>query len=59
MLKKEYKFTGKYKINNKNEAFFTNKQFIDKTVIQVLKQLKLKNRLPSKLMFLDTSAGDN
>tara|TARA_B100000963_G_scaffold202727_1_gene176540 strand:+ start:42156 stop:43184 length:1029 start_codon:yes stop_codon:yes gene_type:complete len=59
MLKKEYTFTGKYKINNKNEAFFTNSQFIDETVIPVLKQLKLKKSLPSKLMFLDTSAGDN
>ena len=59
MLKKEYTFTGKYKINNKNEAFFTNNQFIDETVIPVLKQLKSKKSLPSKLMFLDTSAGDN
>lgn len=59
MLKKEYTFTGKYKINNKNEAFFTNNQFINETVIPVLKQLKSKKTLPSSLMFLDTSAGDN
>ena len=59
MLKKEYTFTGKYKINNKNEAFFTNNQFINETVIPVLKQLKSKNSLPSKLNYLDTSAGDN
>ena len=59
MLKKEYTFTGKYKLNNENEAFFTNNQFIDETLIPALKQLKLKKSLPSKLMFLDTSAGDN
>lgn len=59
MLKKEYTFTGKYKINNKNEAFFTNHKFIDETLIPALKQLKLQKSLPSKLMFLDTSAGDN
>ncbi len=56
---KTYKFTGKYKINNKNEAFFTNNHFIDKTVIPLFKKLKLKKILPSKLNFLDTSAGDN
>lgn len=56
---KTYKFTGKYKINNKNEAFFTNNYFIDKTVIPLFKKLKLKKILPSKLNFLDTSAGDN
>ena len=42
MLKKEYIFTGKYKIDNKNEAFFTNNQFIDETLIPVLKQLNDK-----------------
>ena len=39
--------------------FFTNNQFINETVIPVLKQLKSKNSLPSKLNYLDTSAGDN
>ena len=48
MLKKEYTFTGKYKINNKNEAFFTNNQFIDETVIPVLKQLKSKPKLKKR-----------
>ena len=57
MLKKEYTFTGKYKINNKNEAFFTNNQFINETVIPVLKQLKSKNSLPSKLNYLDIQQG--
>ena len=39
---KTYTFTGKYKLNNKNEAFFTNNQFIDETVIPVLKNLNQK-----------------
>ena len=42
MLKKEYTFTGRYKLNNKNEAFFTNHKFIDETLIPALKQLKLQ-----------------
>ena len=59
MLRKEYTFTGKYKLNNKNEAFFTDNQFIDETIIPVLKQLQIKNKLPNSFMYLDTSAGDN
>ena len=55
---KTYKFTGKHKKNNKYEKFYTNERFMKTKVVKKLKQLQKQNKLPKRIEYIDTSAGN-
>jgi len=55
---KKYTFTGKHKKNNIHEKYYTSREFINKNIINIFKNLQENNNLPD-MHFIDTSAGDN
>jgi hypothetical protein len=55
---KKYTFTGNHKKNNIHEKYYTSKEFINKNIVNILKNLK-ENKSMSNLHLIDTSAGDN
>ena len=56
---KKYTFTGKNIKKNVYEKYYTTKEFINKNIINIFKNLKENNKDFENIHFIDTSAGDN